>query len=565
MANAPADIAELQRALEVCCAELAEALAEEGVVPVGEGEGGAGGEGALGADGEPGAGDGLGPRWRPLVLAPLPGLDLLLSTIRPPLNVVIALLKVIAALLEALAAIMVGIADPLRALLAAVIALVRDIINDLLNTGVYMYADAPGITPTESSIEETGLFVDPEQDWIAGRKLQPPPVSPDSFQRWASRFTRSFDDPGDANRPIVTEGAPIQAVFLVVAAPSLQALRQLIYLIGKLLNIDQFKAALEKYRRASPDPRKTRLQEVSSVPPDWQAKRLVDLLPDLKDLAALPGMLLGLLASVDKIVGLIKDLAAAMQDKAQVLLDLADAIQGVLDLLEALKSSGIYALPVATTGGVDGLRDAFLRAADRPPGGYVGGVCFLASGPNLAKATLLWQLLGLSTAMDLIEGELTPDELWDQLKQSSTAQLIEDNYDQVGDEVEAALETAQAEGKKLASVMEQAADAFQDAIAGSPDALFEELGVGRDQLEELVAGNRALGVDLLVQAERTWPYHDEAIARGIADTRLAQRRGARSLALGLGEVPAAAPTPADDGAGAPEGPPGPGEDGGEAP
>lgn len=547
MASVPADIAELQRALEVCCAELAAALAEEGGAPAGEpGEGG-----------EPGEAPAEGPRWRPLVLTPPPGLDLLASTIRPPLNVVIALLQVIAALLEALAAILIGIADPLRAIIAAAGALLRDIINDLLNTGAYMYVDAPGIMPTESSLRETGLFVPLEADWIAGRKLAAPPVVPDGFQRWASRFTASFDDPGDLQRPIVTEGAPVQAVFLVMAAPSLGALRQLVYLLGKLLNIDQFKVALEKYERATHDPRKTRLQEMSAVAPNWSSKRLVDLIPQLKQLAKLPDSLLGLLSSVDAIVGLIKGLAAAMQDKAKVLLDLAEAIQAILDLLDALKSTGIYALPVATTGGVAGLRDAFLRAADRPPGGYVGGVCFLASGPNLAKAAMLWQLLGLSTAMDLIEGDLTPSQLWDDLKQSSTAQLIEESYEQVEAEVEAAAAVAEAEGRKIVSGMERAADEFQAAIAGAPDALFDGLGVAREQFEELVAGSRALGVDMLQQAEQTWPYHDEAIERGIADTRLAQRSGARSLALGLGATPpAVAP-------GTPEASPGPGEDGEE--
>ncbi len=184
------------------------------------------------------------------MLAPLPGLDLLASIVEPPLQVIIALLKVVAALLEALSAILIGITDLFRALIMAAYELVRDIINDLLNTGAYMYIDAPGIMPTEVGIRETGIFVDPVADWKAGRAGQSPPIVPDGFTRWASRFAASFDDPGDLKRPVITEGAPIQAVFVVMAAPSLESLRQLIYLLGRLFNIDKFKLAFEKYELA---------------------------------------------------------------------------------------------------------------------------------------------------------------------------------------------------------------------------------------------------------------------------------------------------------------------------
>ena len=75
MSDAPADIAELQRALEQCCAELAAAIG----VPVGD-------------DPDPSSIPGIpaldaagGPRWAPLVLAPLPGLDLLAKTEPEPL------------------------------------------------------------------------------------------------------------------------------------------------------------------------------------------------------------------------------------------------------------------------------------------------------------------------------------------------------------------------------------------------------------------------------------------------------------------------------------------------
>ena len=393
-----ADIAELERALETCCADLAEAVARAEQMLADQAA--AAGQPLTDADG-----DAL-PRWRPLVLASIPGLDQLVSIIKPPLQIIVALLQVIAALLQALAAILIGLPDPFEALILAAYELLVAIINDLLNTGAYLYIDAPGIQPTEVTLSETGIIFDPGKQFKAGQALKPPPLTPDAFARWSTRFQASFDDPGDLQRPVITVGAPIQAVFIAMAAPSLDALRQALYLIGKLFNIDAFKRAFEKYKKGVPDPRRTRAR-TKSVKPDWRAARLRDLFPPLTKLLILPEALLGLLKQVDALSGLIKNLAAAMQDKANVLLQLAQAIQSIIDLLDALKSSGMYALNVSTNAGIPALKQAFVQAVDRPPGGYMGGICLLASGPNLAKAAMLWDLLGLSTAMDVAEGKMT--------------------------------------------------------------------------------------------------------------------------------------------------------------
>jgi hypothetical protein len=513
--STPADIAELQKALERCCSDLAAALevsqaaadaaaaqsdADNGIEPV---------EGA--------------PQWRPLIMVPIPGLDTLISIIKPPLQVIIALLQVIAALLEALAAILMGLPDILRALIMAAYALLRDIINDLLNTGAYMYLDVPGLTPRESSIRETGVFIDPVADWKAGRALGPPPVTPDGWSRWASRFARSFDDPGDLNRPVVTEGAPIQAIFIVAAAPSLDAIAQLIYLLGKLLNIDKFKIAFEKYQNV-PDPRLTRAKSVNSVPPDWRSVRLRDIFP-LEGLLMIPEALKALLSAVDNLSALIKNLAAAMQDKANLLLQMAASIQAILDLLDALKSTGFYSLGVATQGGVAGLKNAFVTAGNRPPGGYIGGVCFMASGPNLAKAAMLFDLLGGTTAIELMEGDITLEQVGQQIANSAGAQVLEGAYDK-----------AAAATDKFAATTKEAAEDFVTALEEAsklrPD-LAAALGTTWDELKRDAENMRVAAVEALDQAD-VWVPDEEKIEEGIAQTRQAQRHGARSLALGFG-------------------------------
>jgi hypothetical protein len=514
--STPADIAELHKALERCCADLAAALevseaaaeaaaaqrdADHGIEPV---------EG--------------GPQWRPLILATIPGLDTLVSIVKPPLQVIIALLQVIAALLEALAAILIGLPDILRALIMAAYALLRDIINDLLNTGAYMYLDVPGITPRESSIRETGLFIDPIADWKAGRAAGPPPVTPDGWSRWASRFARSFDDPGDLQRPVVTDGAPIQAIFIVAAAPSLDAIAQFLYLLGKLLNIDKFKLAIEKYQNV-PDPRRTRAKSVNSVPPDWKAIRLRDIFPALEGLMMIPEALKGLLSAVDNLSALIKNLAAAMQDKANLLLQMAAAIQAILDLLDALKSTGFYSLGVATQGGVAGLQNAFMTASNRPPGGYIGGVCFMASGPNLAKAAMLFDLLGGTTAIELMEGDLTLSQVGQQIANSAGAQVLEGAYD-----------SAKVATDKFAATTKEAAEDFVKALEEAeklrPD-LAAALGTTWDELKRDAATMRVAAVEALEQAD-VWIPNKDKIEQAIAQTKQAQRHGARSLALGYG-------------------------------
>jgi hypothetical protein len=512
----PADVAELQRALERCCADLAAAVA------------------AAEAAGEvlPEAEDADGsPQWRPLLLAPLPGLDTLVSIIKPPLQIIVALLQVVAAILKALAAILLGIPDIFRALILAAYALLRDIINDLLNTGAYMYVDAPGIMPTEVSIRETGIFIDPVADWKAGQALEPPPIVPDGFARWATRFAASFDDPADSQRPMITEGAPIQAIFIVMAAPSLGALRQLIYLLGRLLNIDRFKVAFEKYDPKWIDPRLKRLEKSSGVPPDWKAQRLRDIFPPLENLLILPEVLKSLLAAVDDLAGLIRNLAAAIEEKANLLLQLAAAIQAIIDLLDALKSTGMYSLGVATQGGVAGLKQAFVEATDRPPGGYIGGVCLLASGPNLAKAAMLFDLLGGTTAIELAQGNISLEEAARQGVLGQATAVLENATAPLPGAFDAFGSTVTAE-----------AEAFADAVVNAPDSLAAEVGQLPEELARSAQEMRSLAVETLDHAQGFVPG-EEQIQNGIAHTRQAQRFGARSLALGFGGPPPAPEPP----------------------
>ena len=524
-----AAFAELHSALEVCCKELAQALDEaEGGDGTGTGTGTSGG--AAG-----------GPSWRPRVLAAPPGLEQLVGIVKPPLQVLLAVLQFVQALLQALSAILLGLPDPFRALILAASALLKDIIDDLLNAGAYLYADAPGIGPTETSLAETGFIPDLPKDFKAGHALERPPVTPDAYARWSSRFIASFDDPGDDARPTVTDGAPVQAVFIVMAAPSLDALRQALYLLGKLFNISAFKRAFEKYPKGALDPRRSRARG-RSVKPDWKSARMRDLFPDLEKLLILPEALKSLLLSVDNLAGLIKSLVAAMQDKVQVLMKMAQAVQAIIDLLDALKSAGMYALTVSTRGGVAGLKQAFLTAKNRPPGGYVGGICLLAAGPNLAKAALLWELLGLSAAMELAEGTLTLEDVGKQLADSKVLEVLEASGNEVKD----------AWGNLKTASQEQA-DAFVKALEDAPEGFAAAVGRTPQELVEGARRARSELVEAMEQAKGQLPT-SKSVEAGIAATKLAQRRGSRSLAMGYGGPGPSerAPSPAPPVAGTPK-------------
>jgi hypothetical protein len=339
-------------------------------------------------------------RWEPLVMLAPPGLATMLETIKTPIEVIKTVLEVIAAILDALAAILIGLLDAYRAIILAAYNALKALIEDILNSGVYLYYDAPGLTSLDATLSEMGFPTDPVQLFKAGQAGAPEPVIDNTaFERWAFRFGESFDDPGDDQRPVFSDGAGIDAVFIGVAMPSFAALKQIIYLLGKLFNIDAFINAIDRYNDASPDPDLTRAR-MQSVAPDWEAVRLKDLFPPLRFLLLVPELLKALLLSVDNLAGLIAALAQALEDKAAVLGQLVDALQAVIDLLDALQSSGLKVLSVSTSEGVEGLKTQFLAAENRPEGGFMAGLCLLAAGPLKAAAAPLWAILGQASSLE---------------------------------------------------------------------------------------------------------------------------------------------------------------------
>jgi len=507
------DIADIRALLQDCCSQLA-SLADAELLRSLEGEVPPAAS-SLDLPGPPGGGTAsvedilagtAGPRWRPLLVGLPPGVEAMLDTVKPPLTAIVAILKLLATFLEILKVLLIGIPDPFYALILAAYKALQALINDLLNTGAYLYYDAPGFTSKEVSLAELGLAVEARSLFDAGQNAEAAPPFPlDGFERWAGRFAASFDDPGDAARPILSTGASVESVFIVGAAPTLEALAQLVWLLGNLLNLDAFKRAFDRFVAGSPDPGRSRVDQ-QSVAPDWHSTKLADLLPPLKSLQQVPEILMGLMAKLQSVMDLLADLANAVGQKVQVLLALADMIQKVIDLLDALKAAGLYILPVATNEGVAGLKKAFVEAKNRPEGGYLCGVCLLAAGPGLKDAAILWEILaGGALAKAGEEAGKLSVEAYEKQKDAAEAfgKSARDAYNDMVDAVESLPE-------KTLESLGQTAEDLRDGLLNAPADIYEVLA---DAKQELL---------------------DDALREGTERARQAQRHGDRSLAMYLG-------------------------------
>ena len=507
------DISDLRARLQDCCTQLAN-LADAELLRTLEGEVPAAAS-AQDVPGPPGGGTASAedilagiadPRWRPLLVGLPPGVEAMVDIVKPPLTAIVALLRLLATFLEILKVLLIGILDPFYALILAAYKALQALINDLLNTGAYLYYDAPGFTSKEVSMAELGLAVEAKSVFNAGQKGEAaPPFPMDGFDRWAGRFAASFDDPGDTARPILSTGASVEAVFIVGAAPTLEALAQLVWLLGNLLNLDAFKRAFERFVQGSPDPGKSRVDQ-QSVAPDWHSKKLPELLPPLQALQQVPEILMGLMAKLQSVMDLLADLANAIQQKVQVLLALADMIQKVIDLLDALKAAGLYILPVATNEGVAGLKKAFVEAKNRPEGGYLVGICLLAAGPGLKDAAILWEILTGGAF------ERAGQEAW---------KLTQEAYEKQKDAAE--------------DFGDSARDAFNDmvdAVESLPEKTLESLGKTAEDLSDGLLNAPAEVYEALAEAKDE--LVDDALREGRERARQAQRRGDRSLAMYLG-------------------------------
>lgn len=518
----------------VAAYRVARAVATGGTVP---GEGGADGAGGAGEDG--------GPRWSRFTLGQIPGVDEVLTIAAAPLEAVAAVLKVVAGLLDVLTAFLLEIPDPIRAMILAAYQILKDLVDDLLSSGAYVYSDVPGVTSWKATLADIGEAAAEPKEWKAGDPVAPPAVV-GAFEGWASTFRRSFDDPGDGHRPIFSEGATVEAVFVMATAPAMVNLVPLMHMLGTLVDEKKLLDALKAFGEADfpgfedwlhPDPDDWRVQG-RPTGPNWKSWKLRDVAPPdypLRQLERVPELLLAILANIDTIVGLLKDLIQAIRAKIDVLLEIAEMLQRIIEMIKALSATGLHMLAVVTHDGVDGLVEAFLSAADRPgrdaegkevPGLVVGGACILAGTSTALYAAgpaMVWKLLGVDGPLDDARAALADDVQRQRDALVAAGKPAVEAWDRMKEEAKQHTEEFDVEMDRQREELEQAVQDLEGISVSSDDVLDAFDSVRSEvmrQVEQLHGGGGPL--DPLVLAE-------------LEGYRAARGRGRRSLAEGRRE------------------------------
>jgi len=484
---------------------------------------------------------GTGPRWSKLTLGQIPGVQQVVDITATPLEAVVSALKVVAGLLDVLTAFLLEIPDPIRAMILAAYEILKEIIDDLLSSGTYMYSDLPGVTSWEATLEDLGTAAKEPSHWKAG-DYEAPPAMVGAFEGWASTFRRSFDDPGDGHRPIFSEGATLEAVFVMATAPGMVNLVPLLNGLGALVDDRALLQAIEGLKDMDlpgfedwlhPDPDDWRVRGTPTGP-NWRSWKLRDIAPPdypLRELERVPELLLAILSNIDGIVGLLKDLIKAIRSKIDVLLEIAETIQRVIDMLRSLTASGLHVLVVVTHDGVDGLVQAFLDAADRPgrdaegkevPGLVVGGACMLAGTSTALYAAgpaLVWKLLGVDGPMEDARAALGDDLQRHRAALEAAGAPAVEAWDRMKEGVVEHTGVYALESKQQWDQLEKAVMGLGPALGRPPEELAAALAGFRGdvmgQVEQAYSGGAPL--DPLVIAE-------------IEATRAARGRGRRSLA-----------------------------------
>lgn len=270
---------------------------------------------------------------------------------------------------EALAAILVDVADPLDSVVGELVETLRNAVGDTLSTGVYFYWDVEGWP------------FGPSQGLIG----------------WIARWERSFDDPGDENRPVFSNDAEVGAVLLIGGADSLGDLMELLKALGELLGIQSFIDAWKRFEAGLTS--NDALEDLTrGVPlaPDWYSVELGEVVPPLNQVARIVNEAIDALARAGGAADLLRDLAAALREKVEALLALSARLQTLIDQLAAiLEIGGLYALPIESAAGVEGIKAAVATAGNKPPfraDAYIAGVCLLAGRAEFERVT---ELLGL--------------------------------------------------------------------------------------------------------------------------------------------------------------------------
>ncbi|SFK01300.1 hypothetical protein [Cellulomonas sp. KH9] len=491
--------------------------------------------------------DGTGPRWSHLTLGQVPGVQQVAEIAAAPLEAVAAALKVVAGLLDVLTAFLLELPDPVRAMIQAAYEILKQVVDDILSSGCYLYTDVPGVTSWQQRVDALGETASRPRTWKAGDHRAPAPVV-GAFEGWSATFRRSFDDPGDGDRPIFSDGATVEAVFVMATAPGMANLVPLLNGLGALVDDRALTDALTAFRDADlpgfedwlhPDPDDWRVRG-EQTGPGWRSWKLRDIAPPsypLRELERVPELLKAILENIDSVVGLLKKLIEAVRSKIDVLLQIAETIQRIVDMIRSLTASGLHVLAVVTHDGVDGLVQAFLDAQDRPGrdaqgkpvrGLVIGGACLLSgtsTATYLAGPALIWKLLGVDGPLDDARAALEKDVVAHRDRLLAAGAPVEQAWQRMRDGVAEHGAAFVAEERDALDRLVGAVTTVGPALGRTPAEVAEAVRTARGdvmgQVEQLAAAGAVLDPFVLAELEAT---------------RVARSRGRRALADGQADA-----------------------------
>lgn len=348
-----------------------------------------------------------------------------------------ALFAAITTLLEIAKAFVVGVIEPFEALVDAIITELETLINDLFATGFYVLTINPFELTNSAGLikinQQRKLLNDEEDAAIAQYKAEEKQLQIELFQ--ASNAERSvintklaaienkrtlkrnslnnqrqileleradygfdsfgipiltpsdciaqainsFDDLGDAERPILSDAVEVSAIGFMATAPGLDQFKTIIQEFLAVFQIPDWELALFRFNEVS-------TTTVPSTLPDWKSMRLNSFAPMDQLQRALIGVLETVKGFQVTASGNIQDLIDIMQARSTQLDKVSSDLEALANAIGT--ATGVFTLNVPIgPGGVtrlkEELKDTFLECQKN---NYTIMTVFVGAGPGSAAA-----------------------------------------------------------------------------------------------------------------------------------------------------------------------------------
>jgi len=311
--------------------------------------------------------------WQQVDLAPPlpPEVQAILADLTVAGNSVATTLGIISDALDIVKIYYQAGSDLFKAIMSALVTELENLMNDLFGAGVFE------LFVTPFNVNRRGLTID---------KLGIPKVTPAQAINFA---VNSFDDTGDEQRPIFSDGANVAAFGLLITAPDIILFYEILKKLGVFWKTKEFEILIQRVELAQ-NP-KTR-----SFNPDWSSFKFnqIEYIGQLqKDMGETLALIKGYMLVADDVMTKLID---ALQKKIDDLNARIVALQAIVDLIGSLdEMAGVWFLNVPLGPGGTALIKKELK--DQVLSGlsfnnYTMMALYMGGGPN-AQAAETWRAL----------------------------------------------------------------------------------------------------------------------------------------------------------------------------